>query len=222
MKPYSHIRYLYLRDNKRNPHSCVAVQLDRENNMINYQVSTLSSQDGYYKNLMTFVKTPFVKMTARYITCRRLAKRPFQILTNLKNMSGHEVTRLIMEDIVSREEYYVPDSTLLVKNELSWKDLTFVKGLPQRVRNAAKKWLKLHVEERVTVPVVTAASTFNLVNLYDELSLLGKHQENLPPSFVEDFSSEDGWDSIPPPPVAVDNSTNKLEDICQDIKCAVG
>lgn len=206
MKPYSHIRYLYLRDSKKNPHSCVVVQLDREDNVINYQVSTLSSKEGHYRNVYgDFVRTPFVKMKARYIACQRLTKRPYQIRTNLNGLSGHEITRLIMEDIISQKDHYTPDSTSLVKSELTWDDLNFVRGIPQRVRTSAKKWLKLHVEDRPTIPLMVAAlSEVTDGNDEEVVELLeSRSGDTLPPAFAEAFASDEDWDSIPIPPVKV-------------------
>lgn len=145
MNMSSHTRYTYLRNNDRSPHSCVAVRLNRNNNIILYQVASLNKNED-----------SFIKIRARFIACQRLNKKPFEIRSNLFGLSAHDITKLIMTDIVSRNNHSVFDSD---NNE------TFIKGLPQQARNAAKKWLNKH--QTFTAPALEVPVAPNLVKTYN-------------------------------------------------------
>lgn len=86
MKSYSHIRYMYLRDNRGAPHTCIVIQLDRDLDVVNFQFCTLSSKDN----------KQFYKSGARYIACQRLNKNPIGIEMNLTGATSHEITREIL------------------------------------------------------------------------------------------------------------------------------
>lgn len=179
MSNYSKIRYFYLRDSKRVPHSCIAVRLDRDTNTIQYQLSTMSSKENKHGKAITFNK-----QMARFITCQRLDKHPINMKLSFAQANAHEITRLIMDHIVSQADYWTADPKLLKNNELDVPDLTFVRGFPQRARTAAKQWLKKHVEQHPTVPSIKVSN-------YSVSDVLGIKNENLMKSM------DDQWDAFP-------------------------
>lgn len=193
---YPRIRYQYLSDKNNFIHSCIAVRVDREANEIRYQVATMNSRD----------KSNFKKSQARFIACQRLEKVPFVIKANLSLSGAHEITRLVMDDMYEKKEHYVAEATVVANGELTWDKEKLVRALPQRVRNEAKKWLRSHVEERPTMPSLHAATQYeetsgSLPNLANQI-IYGTPGDTLPPTFSEDFASDDAWDSIPQVPVS--------------------
>lgn len=147
-KSYSHVRYLYLRDQKGYPHTCIAVQLDRSRDVINYQYAVQSSNEGtfVYRNALDvyghFIKSPFIKKRARFIACQRLNKSPCEIEMSLQNASSHEITQKVMEKVAE--------------------------DAPTRAKQAAKQWLKFHSDEYgSTQPSIPVAPELTPIPVYD-------------------------------------------------------
>lgn len=145
MKTYSRIRYMYLRDNKGYPHTCIVVQLDRDLDLINFQFSTLSSKEN--KN--------FIKSGARYIACQRLSKNPIHIETNLENATSHDITSQIMNVLAHGGPCVVPSKSVTA---------------PQRVIDGGRRWLRDNVDNRPTLRRIEVAKAVDVEGTFERIN----------------------------------------------------
>lgn len=130
-------RFMYLRDEKNSPHTCVAMRVNPETSTIEYAVSICYPTDT------------FIKENGRFIACRRLDKHPEVIKdVDCASLTCHE----IMSQVVSAVAEQGPCMKLKKINGVTMP--TRYPGLPMRTRRAASRWLQTSARERVTVPEV--------------------------------------------------------------------
>lgn len=139
----SNVRFTYLRDKNRNPHSCLAVRVDRDRGKVSYQLMTCHSADSFRKDI------------ARLGAKERLLSRPITIdVPGLALASSHEISKAIMRHIATAQTAKPNNSTesnstffSAIKNMLSMSEELVsdpVHTVPKRARESAKAWLKKH------------------------------------------------------------------------------
>lgn len=107
------------------PFACMMTKLDRENGFIKYSVAASHPKDG------------FDRVLGRTIAKGRLESCPRVIAIAVPN-SGHEITRIIMQDIITHSEH-VSSFTKEYINQAYSNDWKY--HIPGRVVAAAKRWL---------------------------------------------------------------------------------
>lgn len=138
----SNIRFTYLRDKNRNPHSCLAVRVDRNRGTVSYQLMTCHSSDTFRKDI------------ARVGAKERLLSKPITIeVPGLALASSHEISAAIMSHIADAQAakqnvlgdvgatFFSAIKSMLVLNEEDFKP-TNSHSVPKRARESARKWLK--------------------------------------------------------------------------------
>lgn len=111
-------RYMYLRDERRNPIGCLAIRLHRKKGYLEYQVSVVNPVDRI--SPMTGKNTPFNRNVAKDLAVGRLVTQG--LLVPIKDdITMSQVTRAVMSDLAS---------------------LPSTMPIPARAIKAAKLWLK--------------------------------------------------------------------------------
>lgn len=88
----SNVRFTYLRDKNRNPHSCVAVRVDRDRGVVSYQIMTCHSADVFQKSI------------ARLGARERLLSKPITVhVDGLALASAHQISKAIMTHIANSD-----------------------------------------------------------------------------------------------------------------------
>lgn len=104
----SSIRFVYLRDKRDQPISCIAVSYDKEDKKISFAISTLNPKDKFNKKL------------GREVAEGRLIKTPYTIVLTKESseITAHYITRCILEDLNMWSEGTLPARTR--KAALRW------------------------------------------------------------------------------------------------------
>lgn len=138
----SNIRFTYLRDKNRNPHSCLAVRVDRDRGVISYQIMTCHTADTFRKDI------------ARLGARERLMSKPITInAPGLALASSHEISKAIMHHIANSQTtknvnleqhnstfFSAIKSMLNISDEGLTDQQTY--SVPKRARESARAWLK--------------------------------------------------------------------------------
>jgi hypothetical protein len=136
----SNVRFTYLRDKNRNPHSCLAVRVERDRGVVSYQLMTCHSADVFRKNI------------ARLGAKERLLSKPITIeVPGLALASSHEISKAVMQHIASaKPSAEQPESAganifAAIKGIFSLPETQSKSdrhNVPKRARESAKTWLK--------------------------------------------------------------------------------
>jgi hypothetical protein len=114
-------RFHFIREGN-NPVACIAVQLDRDTNVISYGVSVRHPDEP---------AANYSKAQARTIASGRLHKRPL-IVPGAIPQTAYAISRAVMEDLIKRDDVFVKkEGSVVVK--------TF--GVPNSLRDRLNDWL---------------------------------------------------------------------------------
>lgn len=117
------VRITYLRDKNKKAFGVLAVRLDRKKNTISYGLSVCHSKQDVYNKTHGVSRAKF-----------RLDNDPMVIpFVRLEKLGAHEISKLVMYDIVLRRSIVSYDTTGRVE---------ITEGLPTRARKYAKAWLR--------------------------------------------------------------------------------
>lgn len=97
-------RIFYLRNKDRHPVACVAININRLQQVIQYQYASLNPKDS------------FVKKVGRTIASGRLVKHPISLKLNDINTNMHAIAKLVIEDLVDNDKrctFNAKDAALL-------------------------------------------------------------------------------------------------------------
>jgi len=143
----SNIRFTYLRDKRRNPHSCVAVRVDRDRGVVSYQLMTCHSADVFQKSI------------ARLGARERLLLKPITVeVPDLALASAHEISKAIMTHIANSHASVESAGSTDVGSRLVSTLKSILGGttdtaapksqqncaVARRAKNSARNWLKTH------------------------------------------------------------------------------
>jgi hypothetical protein len=129
MKNVRPIRYMYLRDCNKNPIGCIAIFINRDAGLLDYQVSVVNPLDR--KDRFTGKDLPFHRAMARQLACGRLVEDGLCLPMN-RNATMNEISMLVMKDLAScHRPMYRGD-------------------IPSRAIKAAKHWLESVNNQRGT------------------------------------------------------------------------
>lgn len=149
-------RIYYLRSAKKNqdgrgdPIACLMSEVDREANAIRYSIAAAHPQDEFSKGV------------GRKIAAGRLELSP-RILTGVNiPTSGHQISRVIMGDIIDQVDMIATLSKKDLEEHFSQK---WFYHIPAKVGNAAKRWLKKANEPKTWTAKDLTATTSSFADL---------------------------------------------------------
>lgn len=91
------LRYIYLRDLKKQPVACIAVAFDRKRSTVSYNLSVLNPLDRFDRDV------------ARDLAVGRLCRDPVKLdLSDTNEINSHVITRSILKDMLSWDTDLLP------------------------------------------------------------------------------------------------------------------
>lgn len=124
----SRVRYMYLRDEHRNPIGCVAIWLHRKKGYLEYQVSVVNPVDRV--DPLSGKSVPFNRNVARDLALGRLVSQGLMVRID-GDATMNEITHAVMSDLAN---LFAP---------------AFPGDIPNRAIRAAKLWLKNNIREQL-------------------------------------------------------------------------
>ncbi len=124
----SKVRYMYLRDEHRNPIGCAAIWLHRKKGYLEYQVSVVNPVDRVDPSSGKSV--PFNRSVARDLALGRLVSQGLMVHIE-SDATMNEITHAVMSDLANLSAPAFPGD------------------IPNRAIKAAKLWLKNNIREQL-------------------------------------------------------------------------
>jgi hypothetical protein len=92
------IRYMFLRDVNREPIGCIAINVHRATQALEYQVSVVNKVDRF--NPLTGRALPFNKEVARMIAAGRLVENGFRV-DMPSDATMNQISTIVMKDLAN-------------------------------------------------------------------------------------------------------------------------
>lgn len=110
------LRFIYLRDQNKQPHACVAVAFNKKTKQVVYALSSLNPMDKFNREV------------ARDLAVGRLLQRGNELdLSDLENPDCHTITRVILKDLLTLDNDDLPSRARKLAKRWLAKDAEYQK-----------------------------------------------------------------------------------------------